>query len=676
MTRRGGMYFLVVAALISLGMSGTVHPYIAPLCLGWLGIQHLVLDRNGLRVPEGAAAMLYVWLGIVFLWFALIGRRGTNTDMLELMLGFGAPFLVLKIVGPESRSNDAVTVVGSIVLALGSMATAPGLLPVAILAIFLLAACLGLPAVVRRDPEAEDSVSVRVVASPAGWKWAPAVAGLILTVLGLFLGGLLYLLVPRMAPDASERIDQKALDIQARSARRTLVSGIATTLKMGDIGQIKRDDRVAFEAQLRYHGRPFNVPRSRRAMLLLRLRAWDTYDPETSEWRRRLGKLKQIGRNGVLRKGESTANWPVDWSIRPVGYGGRRVLLPQRAGRVRTPGVRLLRGPAGSVVAEAPLREYGVEAGDPVTSRVDFARLEAAPPTPELVHVPASLEAQLRRYLPRPASYRVWDKITSIQRFFTQNDFRYTLQLPPSLPKDVDPLLAFLDRREGHCELYAATACLMLRLYGIPARVAGGMRMIRNMDAEGKGRYRARFRNAHAWVEILCRDVDWVAIDFTPPDGRAVTPTGVAEGESNENEAALNIDGRGEATPEAAALFDWSNPFSFNREDQTRFRQRVWTSFDGRLLTGFFGLLVLWVAGVALRSLLRRRRVNPLRVRAPAGVHQRTLAFYARWLHHCAAVGHRRSRHQTPREFLATLPAELRDEGRELTLRFEALRYQ
>ena len=54
-------------------------------------------------------------------------------------------------------------------------------------------------------------------------------------------------------------------DIAARKASRGgSASGFAREMKLGDIGRIKRDDRVAFEAQLRYFGRPYNPPLARR----------------------------------------------------------------------------------------------------------------------------------------------------------------------------------------------------------------------------------------------------------------------------------------------------------------------------------------------------------------------------------------------------------------------------
>ncbi len=60
---------------------------------------------------------------------------------------------------------------------------------------------------------------------------------------------------------------------------------------------------------------------------------------------------------------------------------------------------------------------------------------------------------------------------------------------------------------------------------------------------------------------------------------------------------------------------------------------------------------------------------------APSGVSRSTLSFYVKWLKECAAHGHRRRRHQTPREFLATLPDQLRADGRAITAKFESLRY-
>ncbi|MHC4448664.1 MAG: DUF4129 domain-containing protein, partial [Planctomycetota bacterium] len=88
---------------------------------------------------------------------------------------------------------------------------------------------------------------------------------------------------------------------------------------------------------------------------------------------------------------------------------------------------------------------------------------------------------------------------------------------------------------------------------------------------------------------------------------------------------------------------------------------------------GLAGLLFMVV--VLLRGWRAKARRNPLRIQSPEGTPSRTLVFYGRWLRKCAAAGHRRRANQTPREFLASLPEALRSDGREITARFESLRY-
>ncbi|MHC4940471.1 MAG: transglutaminase TgpA family protein [Planctomycetota bacterium] len=671
MRRRDGLFLLAAVALVCLVLSEAVHPAIAPICLMWLIVQRAMIERTRVQLPDVAMALLHMWLGVVFLGFAFLGDRGKGTmDMLELLLAFGAPFLLLKLVAPPARFNDAVAVLTCMILTLGSAATAPGYRPLVILVVFLATACWVMPVIVRRERPGNDGMHVRVAASSRSWAWLPHLSALLLTVAGLFLGVLLYLFVPRLALPQDNQEQKSHLDIAARKASRGgSASGFAREMKLGDIGRIKRDDRVAFEAQLRYFGRPYNPPLARRTMLLLRARAWDRYLPAEQKWERRLGKLRWLTSDGVLERGDT----PVDWDMHTHGYSGSTLFLPQRARRIRSSGVRLARDPADSIVASKTLRRYGVEGGDPVTSMVDVRRLIADRRKAEHLDVPVELSDVLARHLPAHKGLSVSEKIRAIGQFFTQGQFRYTLDLPPSLPEGMDPIEAFLERREGHCELFASAACLMLRMMAVPARMAGGVRLAERI---GPGRYRARYRNAHAWVEVPFHVAGFVAFDFTPPDRRAVTPSAEL-GSNDENEATLGIDQRRQQETAGAeeVRFDWSDPLRFTREDQARMRRQVGDALSAipfvwvGIAAGCFMIVVL------LRGWRRRVKRDPLRVHAPDGTAARTLAFYVKWLKRCAAAGHRRRANQTPREFLASLPEPLRDAGREITARFEALRY-
>jgi hypothetical protein len=204
---------------------------------------------------------------------------------------------------------------------------------------------------------------------------------------------------------------------------------------------------------------------------------------------------------------------------------------------------------------------------------------------------------------------------------------------------------------------------------GIPARMAGGVRCSERL---GPGRYRARYRNAHAWVEVPCRRAGFVAFDFTPADDRAEPSAGRAEADR----AAAGTE-PGEATDRAETrALDWSDPFRYGRNEQRWLLRRIGRGLGTvavPVLAVGFVLVLLWALVVAWRR--RGEAVRALTVRAPPGTPRRTLAFYARWLRACARQGFRRRPTQTPREFLATLPEELRVEGRGLTARFEARRY-
>src|SRR5690606_25865885 len=63
-------------------------------------------------------------------------------------------------------------------------------------------------------------------------------------------------------------------------------------------------------------------------------------------------------------------------------------------------------------------------------------------------------------------------KARALEAYFKGN-FGYSLPLPSQ--KRADPLAYFLfERKEGHCEYFASSMALMLRLEGIPARIVNG----------------------------------------------------------------------------------------------------------------------------------------------------------------------------------------------------------
>jgi transglutaminase-like putative cysteine protease len=99
--------------------------------------------------------------------------------------------------------------------------------------------------------------------------------------------------------------------------------------------------------------------------------------------------------------------------------------------------------------------------------------------------------------------------------FRSTGGFTYSEQ-PESVP-GLPPLVGFVvDTKSGYCQHFAGAMALMLRLLGIPARVAAGFvpGHYRN------GSWEVTDHDAHAWVEVWFRGYGWLPFDPTPGRGR------------------------------------------------------------------------------------------------------------------------------------------------------------
>jgi protein-glutamine gamma-glutamyltransferase len=99
--------------------------------------------------------------------------------------------------------------------------------------------------------------------------------------------------------------------------------------------------------------------------------------------------------------------------------------------------------------------------------------------------------------------------------FRSTGGFTYSQQ--PGAAPGLPPLVGFvMDTKTGYCQHFAGAMALMLRLLGIPARVAAGF---------VPGRYHDDFwevtdHDAHTWVEVWFRGYGWLPFDPTPGRGR------------------------------------------------------------------------------------------------------------------------------------------------------------
>jgi len=109
----------------------------------------------------------------------------------------------------------------------------------------------------------------------------------------------------------------------------------------------------------------------------------------------------------------------------------------------------------------------------------------------------------------------VRESLQRVERHFATN-FVYRLGLQMRLTPD--PLVDFMERREGSCTFFASAAALMLRSCRVPSRVVSGY-VCSGWDAWLK-QWIVRERDGHAWVEAWDADTGrWLLVDPTPPDG-------------------------------------------------------------------------------------------------------------------------------------------------------------
>lgn len=136
---------------------------------------------------------------------------------------------------------------------------------------------------------------------------------------------------------------------------------------------------------------------------------------------------------------------------------------------------------------------------------------------------------------PQEGSQQAFDRrrVECLEAFLSTG-FEYAL-VNPAVAEGVDPVINFLfDRREGHCELFAAGLTALCRSIGLPARIATGY-LAGEYNALG-GYYVVRSEHAHAWAEVALgapppadaseeqpgrrpdpASLHWTTFDATPP---------------------------------------------------------------------------------------------------------------------------------------------------------------
>lgn len=114
--------------------------------------------------------------------------------------------------------------------------------------------------------------------------------------------------------------------------------------------------------------------------------------------------------------------------------------------------------------------------------------------------------------------------------------FSYDEQ-PPAPIGGTPALVDFVNEtKRGYCQHYAGAMALMLRLLGVPARVAVGFTSGEYSSDDGE--WVVRDNNAHAWVEVWFPDFGWIPFDPTPGRGQLDATYAVSSPNFNAGDAA------------------------------------------------------------------------------------------------------------------------------------------
>jgi transglutaminase-like putative cysteine protease len=97
---------------------------------------------------------------------------------------------------------------------------------------------------------------------------------------------------------------------------------------------------------------------------------------------------------------------------------------------------------------------------------------------------------------------------------YLREGFTYT-EKPPRPPIGVEPIEDFLlESKAGYCQHFSAGMALLLRMGGVPARVATGFSP--GGYSKRKQAWIVRDTDAHSWVEAWFEGYGWITLDPTP----------------------------------------------------------------------------------------------------------------------------------------------------------------
>ncbi len=309
----------------------------------------------------------------------------------------------------------------------------------------------------------------------------------------------------------------------ARAAFQHFVShryhlvGFSNHVTLGEIGEVKRENVLVMHVRMDH-------PEDRSLALKWRGAALAEFNGRAWFNRPAPGEIMQPDRDGQLRLA------PDDGKGSYISYAVYLNDLAQDAlFFAGTPQyIRI-----DSLVVRRPFGNYSAQFNDSRTVAYQvYSRMEvpSASGASKIEPLPAE-QRNVYLQLPRTTDPRIRElakdiagaetspaKQARLVENYLRRHYEYTLELPPAEP--ADPLAFFLfHRKKGHCEYFASSMAVMLRMLQVPSRVVTGFQS--GVYNPISGSQLIRTSDAHSWVEAWLPDRGWVTYDPTPPDPQA-----------------------------------------------------------------------------------------------------------------------------------------------------------
>lgn len=164
----------------------------------------------------------------------------------------------------------------------------------------------------------------------------------------------------------------------------------------------------------------------------------------------------------------------------------------------------------------------------PATAPSELKNLETfAPDDPRwaafapYLQLPANLPARVKKKAREVVGDRTrpWEQASALAAYLQAN-YTYNLDVP-FYPEGADTADHFLfEAKEGYCEQFATSMCVMARSVGLPCRYVTGY--LPGVYNPLSGFYEIRAHDAHAWVEVFISGNGWTIFDPVP--GGNATP--------------------------------------------------------------------------------------------------------------------------------------------------------